>query len=165
MTTTSEAIVKVLRDTLAAATPTLFSDDRFVPYAEWPSEYLEYIALTPKHRLFSIRDTGPETVEDGSNLDVEWVKTEVEVLVAYPRDNRYQTADYPGHLGRDRVKRSDATLIRDRIGTGGYQTLALAVGDDAVVTNRDPGSTGYERAGNVDILRVTLDVQYWRACP
>lgn len=138
-----------------AISPTLHSDEKF---REWPntSDFVEFCEKNPAsaRRLFFIRGTGDVRIES-DNSSMRWEITEVECVVAYPRDF------HAGELmlnDLDDLIESDLLQFDATIGTAGYSTLEDAV--SGVVTTIGQSREDGE-ACVFGVLR--LRVEFWRA--
>lgn len=140
-----------------AILPLLHSGD---PFREHDSSvpFLEFCEQNPASawRLFYIRGTGAEEPSEVIS-DLEWVWTEMECAVAYPRD--YRAGDLMGNDLDDLIE-SDLRQLNATIGTAGYSTLENAA-SGTVMTQ------GVRREeGEACLFGVlTLRVGFWRAMP
>ena len=92
--TTSAAIRDVMATAVKALTPSLHGDIKFRAHDQRSMAGTDFQLWcdknpTASYRRFSITDDGTEQTTGASNTDVDWVETEYELAVAYPRDHRY----------------------------------------------------------------------------
>ena len=123
----SAALIKQSMTTaVLAITPLLNSDERFREF-DASQDYLAWCEQNPAAALrrVLIRDTGTLEPPAITNTDVEWVATEFEVAVCYPRESGTSNE-------RDELIASDMRQIRATIGVAGYATHEDAA--DATVT-------------------------------
>lgn len=159
--TTTAAIRDVMVSTVKGLTPSTLQNVRYVPHSE-RVELRTFAEENPhsSFRRYSIKSIGLIEPPVVSNLDREWVETEIELEIAYPRDHRYGAQL---KLDLDDVVELDLRQIEHAIGSNGYATLDLTTGGDAAVTTvetmRDDGG------GLAPVVYgvIRLRAGYWRA--
>lgn len=156
---TPGAIVDVLIDLTAAATPDLSTADAFRPHREdaTGADIRAFAESKPLAclRLFSIRARLESTIPDVCDGNQERVRDTIDVVIAYPNTNRYVNL-----LGLDKIIAADLRKIRGTIGYAGFPltyaqhgSLCTVLGDSADVVERGPVVT---------FATLALTVEYWR---
>jgi len=153
MTTTLAAIRDEQIAIVQALTP---SDLAHVPFrvALDERDFREWAQAEPvaAFRRFAIVDRWTYTTPEADGGDVTWEPTEVDVMVAYPRDYRYGTGN---SRSREDVMRADRAQIDYAIGAWGAENMS-----DSSATLI---ATRVEEYPAVAILAMTLRVFYYRS--
>lgn len=160
-TTTIDAIVDKMVDTIEDLIPSLHAKDSFRPWDEVADDFRAWCEANANacFRRFAVLDTGDVEQPMNTNLDVEEVYTTITVLIAYPRKDatRYGAKMSRGRnalIGKDRVQ------INDAVGTNGYSTLDQTTSGAATVwTVREAREEGEACVFAVLELRT----RFWRA--
>jgi hypothetical protein len=159
-TTTAAAIVDRAILVIKAITPTSDTQLSFLPYQnELGAKFRDVMLQNPAgaHRQYQVRATGKESDLEVTNEDVEEHMIELEVVVAYPHDNRWGDA-----LARDRMMDEDRHAIEDVIGVRGSVNFTTVYGVDSTWRGATNLNDLFERRDGVDFLVIKQLMSYWR---
>lgn len=158
-TTTLSAIRTLMRQTVVGLTPQTQAHVTFTTWDEVGPSFRRWAeeSAPAALRRFTIVDSGNVSVPNATNIDREWVETDVDVVVAYPRDHRYGSS---GNLDVHDTIELDLKQIKHAIGPEGYAALdTVTTGDACVVQAQQLREDG--DAVMFGILK--MRVGYWRA--
>lgn len=154
-TTTIETIRENMETLIHALTPTSHAQVKFrvergeVPFREWCQAN-----PTASFRRYAIEQTGRSEPGEVTNLDIEEVRTELEIMVAYPKEwGRYGPQNIQDL--RDTLD-ADAMQLRNAVGHKGNADWVAGQHDA-----RD--SHVFEDGSPVAFLVITLDTAYYRS--
>lgn len=159
-TTTAAAIVDRAILVIKAITPVSDTQLSFIPYQnEYGAKFRDVMLQNPAgaHRQYQVRFTGKDEELQVTNEDVEEHMVELEVVVAYPQDNRWGDA-----LARDRVMDEDRHAIEDVIGVRGSVNFTSVYGVDATWCGATNLDNLYERRDGVDFLCIKQLMKFYR---
>jgi len=158
-TTTADAIVSRAITVIKAIVPVTDVALQFTPFEnELGADFREAMNAAPAgcHRQYQVRMSGAGRELEVTNEDVEEHMVELEVVIAYARDNRWGDA-----LARDRVMDEDRHSIEDVIGVRGSANFTNAVGVDACWREAD-FEIPFERGSACDFLVIKQRMSFWR---
>lgn len=158
---TAEAIRDRIQTLVEALAPASLTRDTFRRYRnEGGADFRVWAETGPVgvFRRFQVREVLSDESPDVTYFTQETVRTTLELIGAYPQNQRYGAA---AALDRDDVIRQDWKLLKYNLcGTGGAARGNFSGAYDCTPL---PATMTIERGGKVDFLVVTLRVEYTRA--
>jgi hypothetical protein len=156
--TTADAIRDRVISVIAGLAPTSIAGTKFRAYRnEGDADFTAWCERNPAQALrrFQVRDTGSDEPPEISNTDTELRTVVLEVLVAYPQNNRTGSR---AALDRDDAATEDRRQIEAAIGMIGRANFAPPY-PDACWRLEEWDVTRTEGAG-IDFVAITVAYQY-----
>lgn len=155
-TTDLEAIRAKHVTLIHALTPTSKAGVKFIEYKD-RNDFEDWATANPgaSERRFQFKDLGPYDPDVVSDLTQEKVMTNLELLVAYPNDMRFQAGEANDVFD---IVRQDMHQLNSTIGDRNYGNF-VAGHEKSTPTTPDE----FEVVDGTILLRIEFETRFWRA--
>lgn len=152
MTTTPDVIRDSIASRIAAIVPAIHAAQPFIEHRE-EMPFRAWSAANPPGSLrrFSVRWVGAVAAPVVTNMDLEEVEDEIEIVVAYPTNWRHGGRQL---AGLDDVVKADARRISHVVGTNGAAGMAAVTTSATAITLSESVDAGDAVTFGVVRLRV-----------